>query len=46
MGVPQWRRLRLMIQGCPHDADREVMVKFIRSLLMANLTEFRRSKPL
>ena len=45
MGTAQWKRLKMMIQACPHDADREVLFKFIRSRLSANLSDFRKPKP-
>jgi len=41
-GTPPWKRLKLMIQSCEHDADREVMFKTIRANLTADLVEFRK----
>jgi hypothetical protein len=40
-GTPEFRRLKMIIQGQPHDADREVLVKQIRGMLTANLADFR-----
>lgn len=42
LGATQWRRLKLIIEGLPHDADREALAKHIRLALAANLHEFRK----
>ena len=41
LGVSQWKRLKLIIAGLPHDADREALAKHIRLAIQANLHDFR-----
>jgi hypothetical protein len=41
---PDWKRLKLHIANATHDADREILVKQIRLLLIADLTTFRAKK--
>ena len=40
--APAWKRLKQFIETAGHDADREVIVKQVRLMLIADLTQFRK----
>jgi hypothetical protein len=39
--TPEWRRIKLIIKGQEHDADRETIVRDVRRILTADMTGFR-----